>query len=333
MEHLKTNKNGFTIVELLVVVVVIAILATITVIAYNGIQNRAKDSSVRNELGQLSKKIESSKIISSSERYPATLSDAGINVLSFPGVQYSVASQGKAYCLNAQDGTIKYHVTQSASSPRTGSCGTVQGLIGWWPMNGDAQDYSGNNLNGTVVGATLAAGANNQPNTAYSFNGTASQILCGTSALLRPTAEVSVTAWIKPNAFGSGQVGILSNGTGGYRMTLANTGIPNLAINNAAMPTGSITSIALNTWYFVNVRYKNGQGTVEMYGYPSEDYGASSTVFSQGSITNYGTAECQIGSINNTPGQYFNGLIDDVRVFDRVLTGSETDDLYYAGAY
>ena len=238
MEHLKTNKNGFTIVELLVVVVVIAILATITVIAYNGIQNRAKDSSVRNELGQLSKKIESSKIISSSERYPATLSDAGINVSSFPGVQYSVASQGKAYCLNAQDGTIKYHVTQSASSPRTGSCGTVQGLIGWWPMNGDAQDYSGNNLNGTVVGATLAAGANNQPNTAYSFNGTASQILCGTSAVLRPTAEVSVTAWIKPNAFGSGQVGILSNGTGGYRMTLANTGIPNLAINNAAMPTG-----------------------------------------------------------------------------------------------
>lgn len=37
------NKQGFTIVELLIVVVVIAILATITVVAFTGVQNRAKN--------------------------------------------------------------------------------------------------------------------------------------------------------------------------------------------------------------------------------------------------------------------------------------------------
>lgn len=41
----KKDKSGFTIVELLIVVVVIAILAAITIVAYNGIQNRAKKSS------------------------------------------------------------------------------------------------------------------------------------------------------------------------------------------------------------------------------------------------------------------------------------------------
>jgi prepilin-type N-terminal cleavage/methylation domain-containing protein len=38
------QREGFTIVELLIVIVIIAILATITIIAYNGIQVRARDS-------------------------------------------------------------------------------------------------------------------------------------------------------------------------------------------------------------------------------------------------------------------------------------------------
>lgn len=52
------NKNtGFTIVELLIVVVVIAILAAITVVSYNGIQARAKASIANTDLRQLEKAI------------------------------------------------------------------------------------------------------------------------------------------------------------------------------------------------------------------------------------------------------------------------------------
>lgn len=48
---------GFTIVELLIVVVVIAILASITVVAYSGVQNSAHDSAVQSDLRQLAQKV------------------------------------------------------------------------------------------------------------------------------------------------------------------------------------------------------------------------------------------------------------------------------------
>jgi general secretion pathway protein G len=41
---MRKSKSGFTIVELLIVIVVIAVLAAITIVAYNGIQSRARDN-------------------------------------------------------------------------------------------------------------------------------------------------------------------------------------------------------------------------------------------------------------------------------------------------
>ena len=50
----KDRKTGFTIVELLIVIVVIAILASISIVAYNGIQSRARDTARKSDLSQLS---------------------------------------------------------------------------------------------------------------------------------------------------------------------------------------------------------------------------------------------------------------------------------------
>lgn len=57
MKWRATKNSGFTIVELLVVVVVIAILAAIATVSYNGIQNRARDAQMRNTVNQLEKAI------------------------------------------------------------------------------------------------------------------------------------------------------------------------------------------------------------------------------------------------------------------------------------
>lgn len=65
------TKPGFTIVELLIVIVVIAILAAITVVAYTGVQSQAYDSTVQSDLAGIAKKLEIEKIKSSTGTYPA----------------------------------------------------------------------------------------------------------------------------------------------------------------------------------------------------------------------------------------------------------------------
>lgn len=52
------SERGFTIVELLIVVVVIAILAAITIVSYNGITNRANQSASKSTASSVQKKVE-----------------------------------------------------------------------------------------------------------------------------------------------------------------------------------------------------------------------------------------------------------------------------------
>lgn len=55
---MRQKQTGFTIVELLIVIVVIGILAAITIVAYNGVQGRANDTAIQSDLQAIAKKLE-----------------------------------------------------------------------------------------------------------------------------------------------------------------------------------------------------------------------------------------------------------------------------------
>ena len=69
------KQRGFTIVELLIVIVVIAILATTTIVAYNGIQVRARDARRTSDIASILKGLETYKVLNN--EYPRATSIAG----------------------------------------------------------------------------------------------------------------------------------------------------------------------------------------------------------------------------------------------------------------
>ena len=67
------NKTrGFTIVELIIVIVVIAILATITIVAYNGVQERASEAALQSDLDSGMSHLATARF--DDGRYPANIS-------------------------------------------------------------------------------------------------------------------------------------------------------------------------------------------------------------------------------------------------------------------
>jgi len=123
----RIGTEGFTIVELLIVIVVIAILAAITVAAYNGIQTRASDSVVQSDLRTSAQQIASFYI--DNGNYPTGTNIVNGNPrLSFAKSSYLVTNNAVLYCVStdgskmaligkSKSGTV-YYVTESALNAR-----------------------------------------------------------------------------------------------------------------------------------------------------------------------------------------------------------------------
>lgn len=116
------SPTGFTIVELLIVIVVIGILAAITIVAYNGIQTRARIATISTDLSGAGKLLafhETDKGV-----YPATLTETNNNqgIKASDGTSYQYTSNGSTYCLTATNGTISYKISNAGTTPTQGGC-------------------------------------------------------------------------------------------------------------------------------------------------------------------------------------------------------------------
>lgn len=132
----REKQKGFTIVELLIVIVVIAILAAISVVAYNGIQNRANDTAVQSDLSSIGKKIASEQIIND------TLPVASSTGLQNLGLRVSKNSYSEGY----NNGSGNYNALYCRSSDN------VSFALIAWAKSGNGYVFS----NGTVRSTTQA---------------------------------------------------------------------------------------------------------------------------------------------------------------------------------
>jgi hypothetical protein len=75
----------------------------------------------------------------------------------------------------------------------------TNGLVGWWPFNGNANDESGNNNNGTVNGATLTSDRFGNLNKAFYFDGISSYIDITNNTMFNLQDSLSISCWINTN--------------------------------------------------------------------------------------------------------------------------------------
>lgn len=148
----KHKQTGFTIVELLIVIVIIAILATVTIIAYNGINARAKVASIQADLQGSSQLLAIDNTTTGT--YPATLALAnnGKGLLASNGATYTYKYNGgdNSYCLQETSGSVTYSVTSSSNIPQVSTgCPIIvstfagSGSTGSNDGNGASAQFSG----------------------------------------------------------------------------------------------------------------------------------------------------------------------------------------------
>ena len=128
------KRDGFTIVELLIAIVVIAILATITIVAFYGMQERAIKSSLTQALSNTVKRVELDKVTRSS--YAPSLS--GLQNSTEPAneeVSYQYTSDGSEFCVTATMRGIAMHASSSQTEVTDGACSGHDA-----PINGPITD-------------------------------------------------------------------------------------------------------------------------------------------------------------------------------------------------
>lgn len=148
---MQRRSSGFTIVELLIVIVVIAILAAITVVAYNGIRERARDSERHSEVLTIRKKLE--EIYTLTDAYPQDI--FGGNGVTVLGLTLDQLSGPGAEGLGVRIGYANQHfnlaykyVAINQNGTQCGGSEVCKGyVLGYWAV-GENRDYEYRNLQG-----------------------------------------------------------------------------------------------------------------------------------------------------------------------------------------
>jgi hypothetical protein len=224
-------------------------------------------------------------------------------------------------------------VAAGASLLISGSGGTEEvnlqkGLVGHWDFNGNAKDSTPNANDGTVTGTTLTTDRKGAVNKAYSFNGANNDYIdAGNGASLRITGPITVEAWVKATTLTSGDRIVeraqWSTRRGYYLAATSATAVKFTVHYNDAAYVSPTYTLPIGQWVHLVGIYDGSM--VRIYANGVEQ---GTGVAGPSSIDDTATTKKLFIGSNNGSDSYWNGLIDDVRIYNRALSQTEITALY-----
>jgi len=189
-------------------------------------------------------------------------------------------------------------------------------LVASYSFENDAQDGSGNGLNGTLVGPVFVEGIAGM---ALSFDGVNDYVDFGNNAAFDITEQITLSAWVNTNDAGNGQHNpYVSKGDQTYAIKHASSNTIEFFIYNGGWFTANVRvdSSFNGEWHHVAGTYDGS----ELKTYVDGVLGA--TVAHQGSI-DIQTHNLTIAMNSQETDRFYDGVIDEVKIYNRALSASE----------
>ena len=211
----------------------------------------------------------------------------------------------------------------------------MNGLVAWYPFNGNAKDESGNKLDGTIRGATLTTDRFGKVNSAYSFNRDQSITFSGTEN--KNLYPLSISLWYNLEMFTDGTLAyIFSKYTetswNGFQINVRKTenfvstnpqyllSYTNKIIGYYNEPAFHQKDIIFNRWYHYVFIVDSSGGKIYVDGklIDSHPWTGTPGVCNNTNLWQVGGGETGISRLK----------IDDIRIYNRALTEDEITILY-----
>lgn len=234
-------------------------------------------------------------------------------------------------CLEFYNGSYWHNLCSNPNSNLT------NGLVAYYPFNGNANDVGGNNLNGEVNGAVLTTDRFGNPNKAYSFN--TNQDITIPNSSSKNTFPLTISLWYLVDTISTGDNGnifskYIPSAYNGFLIhvledygSLGPATVPwyirdmgNRLLGDYGQPTFLQPNVKFKTWYHFVFIVNQTEGRIYINGNLIDTHPWTGTA---GSSTN--DFLWKIGGLYNG---WFHGKIDDIGIWDRILTPQEITYLY-----
>jgi hypothetical protein len=192
---------------------------------------------------------------------------------------------------------------------------------------GTAYDSSGNNNTGQITSATQGEGKLGQ---ALNFNGTSSYVGMANNSVLALTGDLTISAWVNTATLTGNHTIFGKYYLEEYSLQV-NSGVPNFYQGDGTHydNLNANTTLVANQWHQITVVRNTASKKIFIYNDGNLDVAAGGLSYTYDPVA--GSRIAAIGQRSTAGGIFWNGSIDDVRIYNRALSSTEVGDLYRMG--